>query len=316
MHFKGITITKIDDVVRTDEDDVIQKFVEAYPNVTGANKLLYDLTYANRCTPFARVAFNAIDSLIGNYWCDNQIEFEDQTDEVRESYHNDRIYTVKLPNGTIKKVQHVFSIGGNLFDIANGIIRQYRSCRGIRHPYVNPLFRSHKASKMTIINDQPASDVYKFIYYGENILEYDYDVEMKAFGFWYNPNAIYSSYSIGDRDGMIGLLPVKEDCTEYIISSLDLNDAIVEVDGVKYRLVAGARVKDICFDAIDKIFSDVNRWWKFDYLLPSEPITKDKSNDLDILNDMIVQNPNPSSLKSFLEHSDPNDVVAILDLKC
>lgn len=164
---------------------------------------------------------------------DDYLEFEDQTDEVKDLYETERCDFMKFPNGKI-----VFCDAKFCIENRRVYEKTYKKNIGYGDKFI--IKRNKKAKKIRVLLDYPVKKVYTTLEDYASFCNYKKGPKEGTFGQYYNPNGIYDWYSLGGRWADTFL--VKNDCKEYSIGYRDDDDYRAPYG---YKWVAAARKKDI-----------------------------------------------------------------------
>lgn len=164
-----------------------------------------------------------------------QLVFSDCTEEAQSKYESGKIDMVQLPDGT----RCTFSDPAYYenYTLKDGVF-YLRSTSGHSEQ-----IETEETRKMKLLPDIPIRDIFSFEEYCRDYC--GYRCRKGRWGYFYNPNAKWDWWCIGGR--FCGPFLVKVDLEEYI--PVDLENAEV-IDG--YRVVNGARKKDICWDEMKR----------------------------------------------------------------
>lgn len=188
-----------------------------------------------------------INRIMDAYCEENDVEFDDQTDDLKASYETDTIDVFEV-NGKLysryDKKMSMFVVGDD------GIVREK----------VNPddwkdsrVYLSPKAQKV-VAKTVPAKEFYKTFkkYASERA---NYDEETKRWGYWCNPYSFYDWFSIGGR--WQDLFLVKDTCPEYYGGVPGVGGYEEKPAPAGYRWCSSCRLKDLELDALLKYQTDV-----------------------------------------------------------
>ena len=241
-------------------------------------------------------ALRVIDDMMEKFYVWNECEFKDVTEELERSYENDFACNLRTTDGFMltAKTNTEYCFRGFEFIIgSDGVVREITD--------TNVYKRTHKAKTIKVINKTPIKKVYPYIRDYADYMGFEYDEENDIFGYWHNPYGVYECYVVGSYH-----FPISEDC-EYYISPLKISPTkFIEYGGKRYRLVAGARKKDIDFKVLESIAPIMG--YSFAYILPSESIAK--RTELDVY----MRNPAINEVKSFIDKLNDNDIITVIDV--
>ena len=151
-HSKALVVVHIGPIVRTKEDDKIQKMIEhskKFDKSDTIQNIVNKLLFNPVSTPFSRTAYEAVNKVLDNYHADTEVEFEDCTDEINEEYEKSYINNaIQWSNGIIEQCSYPLAI-------RDGIVVEL--CKGKNRMSM----RSHKAKKAKYVGTVPVKDAYK-----------------------------------------------------------------------------------------------------------------------------------------------------------
>lgn len=197
----------------------------------------------NVMTAFGYELVDVVDSAMERFYCNTEnpeyLEFEDRTEEYQKDYAKN-VDCVVMPGGKIMELG-AYPIWRK-YIIKDGLV--YQKVAGqLKHPK-----RTKKAKKMKALPNYPRKKLYPSF---DAFVE-DYggrrNEETGQYGEWFNPDGVYDWFSIGGRWPAMFL--VKTDCTEYTLGERRFMDDSEYPAPEGYRWVAGARKKDIQWDAM------------------------------------------------------------------
>ncbi len=227
---------------------LIQELEEKKKENQGPHAMLdiYQSEVNMRSTAFSNRMADEVDAVMEPFYCDTEnpeyLEFEDKTEEYRETYENETVNLVRFPNGTVL-AEHQYAVCRK-YEIMDGKLYE-RNWGPLHHRK-----RTKKCKKMQVIEHVPYSKFYKS--FGEFVRE-EYGIpyweDQDAYGYYYNPNAFYDWYSIGGR--WPDMFLVREDCTEYGIADRSWACGDEERKAPEgYRWTCAARKKDIAWQVM------------------------------------------------------------------
>lgn len=113
-----------------------------------------------------------------------------RTEKLHEEYES-VVDCIKLPQGTIVE-QYGYPLWGR-FIVRDGKVFQ-RDAGPLHHEK-----RTKKAKRMMALSNYPRKKLYKsFEEYAEERCGFSFDEKHQGYGYYYNPNAIWDWYSIGE----------------------------------------------------------------------------------------------------------------------
>ena len=285
-HSKALVVVHIGPVVRTKEDDKIQKAIEnskKFDKSDTIQHIINKLLFNPVSTPFSRMAYEEVNRALDDYHADAEVEFEDCTDEINEEYENSYINNaIQWSNGIIEQCSYPLTIrDGIVVELSKGKNRM-------------PM-RSHKAKKAKYVGTVPVKDAYKspakyaYEYHG-----YTVNKETGKIGYWYNPNTIFTDMSLGGKWPAVFFIDA--DVENYMFHDKEISDTIIEIDGKQYRLVAGCYKKDLNID----ITSSVVKSPDYDYIIDD--------------NGTFIHDATAENTKKYIESLDDEAVLVCMDL--
>lgn len=207
---------------------------------------IYQSEIKMRSTAFSSRMAEEVDTVMEPFYCDTDnpdyLEFEDRTEEYRETYETETVNLVRFPNGALL-TERRYEVWQK-YEIVDG--RLYERRWGPLHHRK----RTRMCRRMQVMENVPYSEVYQTF---EDFVEREhgtpYHAEQGAYGYYYNPDAFYDWYSIGGRwpDQFL----VEDGCKEYGIADRSWTCADEETkapDG--YRWTCAARKKDIAWQVM------------------------------------------------------------------
>lgn len=204
--------------------------------------------YESMSSTFAAAVYTAVTETMTPYAeeCDDQYaEFDDQTEDLRNTYEHD--------------MMSVFKIGSKYYKTYDEKVRQFVLCEDgvVREKTKDGKMFLSPAAQKVIAMDIPVKEFYKSFKKFADEQAY-YDEDRKAWGYYYNPHAIYDWYSIGGR--WRGMFLVKDNCEEYHLGETGIRDNGDELPAPNgYRWVSAARRKDIQFDMMVELQNEEAR---------------------------------------------------------
>lgn len=252
MHYLALIAVEIPEI---EEDHEINTQIETgllnleQSIQEGGNGLLMQEMYwelmNNLRTTFSRTVQEAVVDQMAPYSAVTEtpeyLEFWDQTEMVMEEYQgtND---CLKLPQGKIVTV-HGYPNHGR-FVIRDGKV--FETNVG----YLHHEKRTKRAKRIKALPDYPVKKRHPNLKeFAENTLCLVFNEDEQAYGYYYNPNAMWDGYSIGGRWPYMFL--VKKTCTEYAIGKISWAHRREVPEAPKdYQWVCGARKKDIEWQAM------------------------------------------------------------------
>lgn len=173
------------------------------------------------------------------------LEFQAKDEEYRQKYETVKTDCVRMPNGSLLTVydfafrRHYTVKDGTIYQKASGPLHHEK--------------RTKKAKRMTFLPDYPLKKVFRT--YKDYMVNcgYKYDENEDAYGYYTNPNSFYDWYVIGGRWPHMFL--VRADCAFVIDGEKSWfnEDADPPYAPDGYRWVAGARKRDIAWDAMKRL---------------------------------------------------------------
>lgn len=293
MHMPILVAVKPGEIKREGADDKLQKAIAKCSNCTGPLAFVNELLYNHISTPFARISMKKVNDILRIYYCDEPIEFIDITEDIIKEYENMQFHRVKYTNGTIGILPYNFDVTSN-----GVIVEKYKG------KFKKPM-RSHKAKKMKYIGCITEHLAYNengeyifsdnFIsYVKENGYEFN---QSNRIGYWHNPNALFDSTTVGGR--WAGVFIINKDVEEYIYSRTAISTSTFTIDDKEYRAVDGCRKKDFDLEAAQKLFSNNDNYFEFDYIIDYEGT--------------FVEKPTAEQCKEYIENLADDDVIICID---
>lgn len=246
MHFISLAAVEIPEITENeDQNKVVKQIIQelkaqlAQDDENIVIKCMIE-RYSMLTTEFAREVDSAVEEVMYPY-CVNMenrtyLEFEDHSDELRDSYENEKSDCIRLPDGRI--IPFASYVPWNRFIIKDGKV--YQKCAGqLRHAK-----RTKKAKKLKVLPSYPLKKRFKSL---DDYAEYfgtPFDEEQQKYGYWSNPNAMWDWYSIGGR--WPDMFLVKDTCKEFSLGEGNwdnMNEGYEAPEG--YLWVCAARKKDI-----------------------------------------------------------------------
>lgn len=189
---------------------------------------------------FARNVFGKVNKELEPYAeqteDDRYLEFCEIWDDIQDTYETDTVKCLKLPNGQYLSLS------------ADGISDKYAVTKeGVIKERNWGQLKTQKSTKRTkrmkYIAEYPVKKIYNDAKeFAAKEYSDQYDEKHDAYGYYYNPNAFYDWYRLGERWPELFL--VKEDCEEYSIGNID---EISDKAPQGYKWTVAARKKDICW---------------------------------------------------------------------
>ncbi len=226
---------------------------------------IYQSGIKMRSTAFSSRMAEEVDAVMEPFYCDTDnpdyLEFEDRTEEYRETYETETVNLVRFPNGALL-TEHRYEVWQK-YEIVDG--RLYERRWGPLHHRK----RTKMCRRMQVMENVPYSEVYQTF---EDFVEKEqgtpYHAEQGAYGYYYNPDAFYDWYSIGGR--WPDLFLVEDGCKEYGIADRSWTCADEETkapDG--YHWTCAARKKDIAWQVMyewelkkaRQSFAEISGWF-------------------------------------------------------
>lgn len=246
MHFLSLVALEIPEVQEDKEKD--RQIAEALDEMrlqkesNGKNLMLEIMIerFRGLRSSFSRTVDSCVSELLYPY-CESiedpaYLEFYDRTEQLLEEYEGTSD-CVRLAQGTVVELCS-YPLYGK-FTIHGGKVFQ-RDAGPLHHEK-----RTKKAKRMRALPDYPRKKIYQdFKDYAENECGFTFDEKHQAYGFYYNPNAMWDWYSIGGRWPEMFL--VKDTCKEYSLGERSWGNADKELEAPEgYLWVCAARKKDI-----------------------------------------------------------------------
>ena len=248
MHYKALVAIGIPSI--TEDESRNQEIRNMIENLKEQNEAKEDSMFGcffcsilqDKKTSFARIVNEYVDEIMMPYSTEPKeeyLEFRDLTESLQSEFEQS-VDCLKLPEGRIVEL-HRYPYAKD-YCIVNGKVYQ-KNAGPLHHAK-----RTKKAKRIIALPNYPRSKIYKSIEeYAENTCNYIFHEEYQAYGYYWNPNAMWDWYQIGGRWPTMFL--VKSNCIERLFGTrswCNRNDKPEAPEG--YIWVAAARKKDICWE--------------------------------------------------------------------
>lgn len=248
MHFLSLVTLEIPEVQEDKETDrqVAETLDKMRIQKESTEKNIYlDIMierFRGLHSSFSRTVDNCVSDLLYPY-CESiedpaYLEFYDRTDKLHEEYEG-TTDCIKLAQGTIVGAYSYPYY--SRFTIRDGKVFQ-KDAGPLHHEK-----RTKKAKRMKALPDYPRKKLYRdFNDYAENGCGCVFDEKHQAYGYFYNPNAMWDWYSIGGRWPKMFL--VQDTCREYSLGERSWGNSEENLEAPEgYLWVCAARKKDIAW---------------------------------------------------------------------
>ena len=200
------------------------------------------------------------------------LEFVSESEQYKDEYENGTKTRIKLKDGTLCEPWTIDLYEEVTRDVFNTIPAQDRTMRDSRY-YARKDIAAIGAEKVEI----PNKELYPtYENYLEESIGLRYDEKVQDYGYWRNPNAKWDWWVIGGRWG--GSLTVKADCKDCETVE-EIQNAVININGEKYKKVDIARIKDLEFPQKEKLYKEALRFWEMK-VEGKEPKTAKEKEDL------------------------------------
>lgn len=246
MHFKLLVTVEIpaisEDEVKNQEIQNVIKELEQKKSEEPKNLMVQVLPeeFHGKIKTFSRAIYKSVADVMEPYceepYDSKYIEFLDCTERLKTNFSK-KVDCLRLAEGRI--VEYCSYPYYHLYSIRDGKVFQ-REAGPLKHEK-----RTKEAKRIEVLSEYPREKLYEsFEEYVEDYLGFDFDTEHEAYGYYYNPNAMWDWYQIGGR--WPGMFLVKDSCTEYLSGERSWCNEDKKLEAPEgYIRVSAARKKDI-----------------------------------------------------------------------